>query len=83
GDGRLIYHTDASRVGEVVSGNPVIEAVIEGQAGARRVVNSRGVDMLAGYAPVPASGWGVVAQRPTAVTLEPIRELLWALLGYA
>lgn len=83
GDGRLIYHTDPARVGELVTGNPVIEAVIEGQAGARRVTNSRGVDMLAGYAPVPASGWGVVAQRPTAVTLEPIRDLLWALLGYA
>lgn len=83
GDGRLIYHTDPQRIGEVVTGNPVIDAVVAGQAGAQRLVNSRGVDMLAGYAPVPASGWGVVAQRPTAATLDPIEDLLWALLGYA
>ena len=39
--------------------------------------------MLAGYAVVTSSGWGIIAQRPTAVTLEPIQELIWALLGYA
>lgn len=83
GDGRLIYHVDPDRIGELVTGNPVIDAVVEGQAGARRLVNSRGVDMLAGYAPVPSSGWGVVAQRPTTATLTPLDGLLWALLGYA
>ena len=34
--------------------------------------------MLAGYAVVTSSGWGIIAQRPTAVTLEPIQELIWA-----
>ncbi|SEI45736.1 sensor domain-containing diguanylate cyclase [Achromobacter sp. NFACC18-2] len=83
GDGRLIYHTDSERVGETVLSNPVVAAVIKGEAGAMRVVNTKGVDMLAGYAPVPTSGWGVVAQRPAKVTLEPIHDLIWALLGYA
>ncbi len=83
GDGRLIYHINPERIGEVVTGNPVIDTVVKGQAGARRLVNSQGVDMLAGYAPVPTSGWGVVAQRSTTVTLTPLNDLLWALLGYA
>ncbi|MNL11992.1 putative diguanylate cyclase YdaM [compost metagenome] len=82
-DGRLIYHTQADRVGEVVLANPVVAAVTKGVAGALRVINTEGVDMLAGYAAVPISGWGVVAQRPAKVTLEPIHDLIWALLGYA
>lgn len=82
-DGRLIYHTDPHRIGERVTGNAVIDAVVAGHAGAQRVINSKGVDMLAGYAPVPASGWGVVAQRPAVATLEPIHDLVWALVGYA
>ncbi|MFD4836611.1 diguanylate cyclase [Achromobacter sp. NPDC058515] len=83
GDGRLIYHTDAGRVGERVLSNPVVAAVTAGKAGAQRVINTKGVDMLAGYAAVPASGWGVIAQRPAAATLEPIQDLIWALIGYA
>ena len=73
----LLYHPDPARIGEVVSGNPVIEAAITGVSGSGKVVNSRGVDMLAGYAPVPATGWGVVAQRPLAVTLAPLEGLMW------
>ena len=72
----LIYHQDASRIGEQVTGNPVIETVLQGQAGSRRVVNSRGVDMLAGFAPVADTGWGVVAQTPTQVTLSALDRLM-------
>ncbi|KAG1244611.1 hypothetical protein G6F65_021703 [Rhizopus arrhizus] len=39
--------------------------------------------MLAGYAAEPISGWGVIAQRPAEVTLQPIHGLIWALIGYA
>ncbi|APX74464.1 Probable diguanylate cyclase YcdT [Achromobacter insolitus] len=83
GDGRLIYHADNDRVGEDVSSNPVVGAVTRGEHGAQRLINTRGVDMLAGYAPVPRSGWGVVAQRPAQATLEPLHDLTWALVRYA
>lgn len=76
-DRRLLYHPELSRIAERVSGNPVIEAAIAGRSGSRDVVNSRGVRMLAGYAPVPAAGWAIVAQRPLAVTLAPLEELMW------
>ena len=82
-DGKLIYHVDPSRLGEDVSHNPVVAAVKQGESGARRLLNTKDVDMLAGCAVVTSSGWGIIAQRPTAVTLEPIQELIWALLGYA
>ncbi|MGY6273137.1 diguanylate cyclase [Achromobacter denitrificans] len=83
GEGRLIYHEDSARVGDSVAANAAVAAVVRGKAGAQRLVNTRGVDMLAGYAVVPASGWGVVAQRPAKVTLEPLNDLVWALVGYA
>lgn len=74
---QLIYHSDAQRVGEqMVFHNPAVEAVLQGRAGMQRLINSRGIDMLAGYAPVPSAGWGVVAQRPTAQTLAELDELM-------
>lgn len=75
-DGHLVYHHDRTRIGQQVHGNPVIDAVRRGESGAQRLVNSLGVDMLAGYAPIPLNGWGVVAQRPTEVTLLPMGELM-------
>lgn len=69
---RLIYHPD--RVGEVVSNNQVINAVVNGESGALRVTNSKGIDMLAGFAPIPISGWGVVAQKPVSAALVILDE---------
>ncbi len=71
---RLIYHPLRERVGEQILVNRVIDAVVRGEQGMARVVNSKGVDMLAGFAPVPASGWGVVAQRPVDATLAPLKH---------
>ncbi|KAF1015083.1 MAG: Diguanylate cyclase DgcM [Stenotrophomonas maltophilia] len=74
--GRLLYHLDPARVGQYVHGNPAVQAVARGENGAQQVHNSLGVPMLAGYAPVPATGWGVVAQRPTAATLSSLSRLM-------
>ncbi|KIH83586.1 sensor domain-containing diguanylate cyclase [Pseudomonas batumici] len=81
--GRLIYHQDPTRVGDVVKGNPAIDAVIAGQTGSLQLNNSQGIDMLTGYAPVPRIGWGVISQRPTAVTLEGLQRLMLEVAGYA
>ncbi|SEJ14659.1 diguanylate cyclase (GGDEF) domain-containing protein [Pseudomonas linyingensis] len=82
-EGGLLYHPDPARIGEVVHGNPVIEAVNQGHTGSQRLVNSRGVDMLAGYAPVTSTGWGVVAQRPTASVLAKLESLMLGVLRNA
>lgn len=78
--GRILYHPDASRIGAVVRANPVVAAVTAGESGAKRVVNSKGVDMLAGFAPVPLAGWGIVAQRPTAATLAEMDQITLAVI---
>lgn len=74
-DRKLLYHPEPERVGEVVNGNPAIEAVIQGESGHSTVVNSKGINMLAGYAYSPSTGWGIVAQRPIEATLGPLNEL--------
>ncbi|MGM3262602.1 cache domain-containing protein, partial [Klebsiella pneumoniae] len=59
--GRLLYHADGKRVGDYVVGNPAVKAVMRGERGAQQVRNHLGVAMLAGYAPVTATGWGIIA----------------------
>lgn len=77
---RLIYHPVNDRVGTAVDGNLAIEEVIAGIAGRREVTNSQKVDMLAGYAIVPATGWGVVAERPKLATLAALDALMLKVL---
>lgn len=72
----LIYHPDTTRVGSVVEGNQVIDKVVQSQSGSLSLQNSQGITMLAGYAPVPLSGWGIVSQRPEEATLEPLEGLM-------
>lgn len=55
-EGRIIYHEDNKRVGDYAPQNAAIRAVVYGRTGAAQIINSRGVSMLAGYAPVPQSG---------------------------
>ncbi|MCQ2029745.1 sensor domain-containing diguanylate cyclase [Pseudomonas zhaodongensis] len=77
---RLLYHPQPTRLGSVVGENAAIDNVLRGESGSLRVTNSQGVDMLAGYAPSPAAGWGIVAQRPTADTLHPLDDLMLRVL---
>ncbi len=81
--GNLLYHIDEKRIGQPAMRNAVVEAVVNGQRGAQQVRNSQGVSMLAGYAPVAATGWGVVAQRPTAATLAPLSTLMSSVIWRA
>ena len=76
----IIYHPDNHRIGDQVINNDVINAVIRGESGTAPVVNSKGVEMLAGYAVIHASGWGIVAQRPKAATLAPLNKLMRSVL---
>ncbi|ROR20176.1 diguanylate cyclase (GGDEF)-like protein [Comamonas sp. BIGb0124] len=80
--GRLIFHRDQERVGENVMRNRVVQSVIQrNEAGSAESVNTRGESMLSGYAPVGLTGWGVVVQRPTELTLDvlplQVQGMLW------
>ncbi|TLP64836.1 MULTISPECIES: GGDEF domain-containing protein [Pseudomonas] len=78
---RLLYHPDGQRVGTQVEGNTLIDGLATAPGGTRAVINSQGVQMLAGYATVPTTGWGVVAQQPLAATVAPLNHLVLNVVG--
>lgn len=78
---RLLYHPDAERVGTVVQGNALIDKLATLGNGTQQVRNSTGVDMLAGFATVPSTGWGIVAQQPLAQTVAPLKRLILDVVG--
>ncbi|OZI20004.1 GGDEF domain-containing protein [Bordetella genomosp. 9] len=75
--GKLIYHPEKGRIGESVAKNPAVADIMRGVSGERRLINTKGIDMLAGYAVVPSTGWGLIAQRPVEGTLQRLDDLLW------
>ena len=74
-DGRILYHPSNERIGNTVPGNPVIGDIMSGNSGAQRLVNSNEIDMLAGYAYMPTTKWGIVSQRPTEAALLSSKDL--------
>lgn len=74
--GRIIYHQDGKRILEDVSENEVVKKVLKGESGARQLVNTQNVDMLAGYASIPAANWGIISQRETGVSILPAKSML-------
>lgn len=82
-EGRIIYHKDPERLDSIVLENEVVQNVITGKSGSQEVTNTQGVEMLAGYSPIAYANWGVVSQRPKAVTLTPIDAIQKKLLTNA
>lgn len=73
---QFLFHPEHALIGQVIGKNAVVDAVLRGEAGMKEVVNSRGVPMLAGYANVPDSHWGVVAQQPREQILLALDSLM-------
>lgn len=82
-DGTLLYHPEPDRVGQPATRNAAVDAISQGRAGALHSHNRHGVHMLAGFAPVPAAGWGIVAQRPIDAAVAPLGSLMATVLRNA
>ncbi len=78
---RLLYHPDPDRVGTVASANTAVDRLAHAASGSEVLINSRGLEMVAGFASAPTPGWGIVAQRPLAATLKPLGSLMAQVLG--
>ncbi|MGG2397779.1 diguanylate cyclase [Pseudomonas sp. SH1-B] len=77
---RLLYHTEPGRIGEQISDNAIIDAALSSDNGTLLASNSQGIDMLAGFARVPQSQWGIVVQQPLQSVLSTLQELMHRLI---
>lgn len=64
-DNRIIFHPDPSRIGEKIINNTGLDYMIRTRLGSVRLINSRGIENLAGFAYIPSVNWIVVSQQPT------------------
>jgi signal transduction histidine kinase/HAMP domain-containing protein len=84
GEGRVIYHSDPGRVGEDFSSQSVVQQALNGQVGAIRIRDFQGRDILAGFAPVPGTTWGLVTEESWAALIgssQSYRQFLLLLLA--
>ncbi len=73
GNGRVIYHSDADHIGEDFSTQAVVQQVLSGQVGAIRTRDSDGQDIVAGFAPVPGTAWGLITEESWATLTSASR----------
>ncbi|QKJ88182.1 Putative diguanylate cyclase [Paramixta manurensis] len=75
-DNRVLYHQNDNLVGKTIAPLITPQQRKEQPNGYQQVAKADGTALLAGYATVPASGWTIIAVKPTEVTLEPLSSLL-------
>ncbi len=82
--GQVIYHSNPDYIGEDFSDQAVTELVLDGWAGAHRTRDLEGEDIVASFAPVPGTSWGLVTEESWATLTQSSRrysQFLLILLG--
>jgi nitrate/nitrite-specific signal transduction histidine kinase len=62
-NGRVLYHVDMLRIGEDFRSQAAVQRVMGGASGALRAKDYRGLDIVAGYAPITGTPWGLVTEE--------------------
>jgi len=73
GNGRVIYHTDTDRIADDFSAQAVVQPVLSGKVDAIRTRDFKGRDIVASFAPVPGTFWGLVTQESWAALTHSSR----------
>ncbi len=68
-NGVVIYHTNADWIGQHWNAQPIVQAVNAGQSDARRTRDTAGREIVASFAPVPGTTWGLVTEQNWDVLL--------------
>lgn len=77
----MIFHPDTFLIGESVMASTPAGRALQGEAGAVRSIDAEGVDVIAGYAPVPCTSWGLVIEEPWSEIIETSRPYNRLMLG--
>ena len=83
-NGHVIYHTNPEHIGKDFSDQSAIAPVLDGWAGAHRTRDLEGQDIVASFAPVPGTNWGLVTEERWATLTQSSRrygQFLLILLG--
>ena len=85
GHGRALYHRHSSLIGSDMTDRAPVERVLTGETGAMVTENPSGERVIAGFAPVPGTDWGIVTQGNWSMIKDLIRFytrlfliILWA-----
>ena len=74
GNGRAIYHSNPDHIGDDFSAQPVVQQVLSGDVGALRTHDLNGQDIVASFAPVPGTSWGLVTEESWAALIRSSRR---------
>ena len=66
GKGRVIYHPEPDRIGTDFTSQTTVQRLLAGEAGASRTRDVEGTDIVAGFAQVPGTSWGLVTEETWA-----------------
>jgi len=81
GNGQVIYHTDPLYIGQDFSDRQVVQRLVAGEVGAVRTQNPEGQDIVASFAPVPDTPWGLVTEEDWAALAKTSERYRYYLLG--
>jgi signal transduction histidine kinase len=73
GEGRVIFHPEATFIGADFRNRPFVLRVIAGDSGGTVWTTPEGERLVQGYAPVPATGWGLVIREPWELVVAPVK----------
>ncbi len=82
--GQAIYHSDFRLTGTDLSAEDAVRRVLASGVGALRTTSGAGEDVVAAYAPVPGTPWGLVTEAPWSTLTSASRgyqQFLLALLA--
>jgi signal transduction histidine kinase len=83
GNGFVIYHTTADYIGEDFTDQLAVQQVTLNRSGALRTVDRQGLEIVASFAPVPGTSWGLVVEenwRTLVASSQPYARFLVLLL---
>jgi PAS domain S-box-containing protein len=71
GNGQVIFHSKSEWIGKNLATQPVVQEVNSGKADALRTRDAEGREIVASFAPVPGTPWGLVTEHSWDVLLAP------------
>jgi two-component system nitrate/nitrite sensor histidine kinase NarX len=81
GNGRVVFHPDTFLIGDDFSGQEPVQRALRGETGAIRTLDREGREVVAGFAPVPGTPWGLVTEESWADLIETSQPYTRFLLG--